>query len=149
MGAPVVHWEINTRDAQKTSEFYSKLFDWKIDYNDQMQYGMANTGVKMGINGGIGKAQEGANSFVTFYVQVENPQAYLDKAVGLGARVVVPVTEVPNMVTFALFADPEGNTVGIVKGPQTPPPARAKKPAARKRKVVRAKRKAAPKRKKR
>ena len=27
----------------------------------------------------------------------------------------MPVTEIPNMVTFAQFADPEGNVVGIVK----------------------------------
>ena len=28
----------------------------------------------------------------------------------------MPVTEIPNMVTFALFADPEGHVVGVVKG---------------------------------
>jgi predicted enzyme related to lactoylglutathione lyase len=28
----------------------------------------------------------------------------------------VPVTEIPDMVTFALFADPEGHVVGIYKG---------------------------------
>jgi predicted enzyme related to lactoylglutathione lyase len=28
---------------------------------------------------------------------------------------VVPVTEIPNMVTFAQFADPQGNVVGLVK----------------------------------
>jgi predicted enzyme related to lactoylglutathione lyase len=26
------------------------------------------------------------------------------------------VTEIPNMVTFALFSDPEGNVVGVFKG---------------------------------
>jgi predicted enzyme related to lactoylglutathione lyase len=28
----------------------------------------------------------------------------------------MPVTEVPNMVTFALFADPEGHVLGVFKG---------------------------------
>jgi hypothetical protein len=50
------------------------------------------------------------------------------------------VTEVPGMVTFAQFADPEGNIVGIVKGPQTPP-----KPAAQKKKAAPKKKKAAKK----
>ena len=27
---------------------------------------------------------------------------------------VMPVTDIPNMVTFALFSDPEGNVVGLV-----------------------------------
>jgi predicted enzyme related to lactoylglutathione lyase len=30
----------------------------------------------------------------------------------------MPVTEIPNMVTFALFSDPEGNVVGVVKSEQ-------------------------------
>ena len=28
----------------------------------------------------------------------------------------MPVTEVPNMVTFALFADPESHVLGVFKG---------------------------------
>jgi hypothetical protein len=34
----------------------------------------------------------------------------------MGGKTVVPVTEIPNVVTFALFQDPEGNMVGIIKG---------------------------------
>jgi hypothetical protein len=59
--------------------------------------------------------------YVAVYAQVEDPQTYLDKAVSLGAKVVAPVTVVPDMVTFALFTDPNGCMVGLVKGPQTPP----------------------------
>lgn len=147
MGAPVVHWEINSRDAQKAIDFYAKLFDWKISNAEAMQYGLVDTGVKMGINGGISKVEEGANSFVTVYVQVEDPQAYLDKAVSLGAKIIRPVTEIPNMVTYALFTDPDGNTFGIIKGPQTPPPEqKPKKKAVRRKKVARPKKKAAKKR---
>ncbi len=147
MGAPVVHWEINLRDAQKAYDFYGKLFDWNIKHDEASQYGLVDTGVKMGINGGITKVEEGANSFVTMYVQVEDPQAYLDKAVGLGAKVLRPVTEIPNMVTYALFADPEGNAVGIVKGPQTPPvEKKPRKKPAKKKKAVRPRKKVARKR---
>jgi predicted enzyme related to lactoylglutathione lyase len=147
MGAPVVHWEINSRDAQKAIDFYGRLFDWTVSQVESMQYGLVDTGVKMGINGGISKVEEGVNSFVTVYVQVEDPQAYLDKAVGLGARIIRPVTEIPDMITYALFADPEGNTVGIVKGPQTPPVVRKpKKKAVRRKKLARPKKKVAKKR---
>lgn len=135
MGAPVTHFEITARDARRLQQFYSDLFGWKIDANNPMNYGVVDTGVKMGINGGIGQVEEGKQPWVTFYTQVENPQMYLDRAVELGANVVVPVTVVPNVVTFALFSDPEGNLVGIVEGPQTPPKAKPKKAAARKKKA--------------
>jgi predicted enzyme related to lactoylglutathione lyase len=33
----------------------------------------------------------------------------------LGGKTIVPPTEIPNVVTFALFSDPDGNMVGLVK----------------------------------
>ena len=50
-----------------------------------------------------------------FYVEVDDPQKYLEQAESLGGKVVAPVTEIPDQVTFALFADPEGHVIGIVK----------------------------------
>jgi uncharacterized protein len=153
MAAPVTHFEINARDSKRANQFYSNLFGWSIETVGDpttMVYGMVNTGVKMGINGGIGQTQEGGHASVTFYVQVEDVPSHLDRAVALGGRVIVPLTEVPGMVTFAQFADPEGNIVGIIKGPQTPPKQAApKKKAAPKRKKAAPKKKAAakPKRK--
>jgi predicted enzyme related to lactoylglutathione lyase len=139
MAAPVTHFEINAKDSKRAHQFYSSLFGWSIestgDATTGMVYGMVNTGVKMGINGGIGQAQEGGHPSVTFYVQVEDLQSHLDRAVALGGRVIVPLTEMTG-VTFAQFADPEGNIVGMIKGPQTPPkPAVPKKKAAPKKKA--------------
>jgi len=135
MGAAVTHFEINAKDSKRAQDFYSGLFDWKIQPDPTNNYGMVETGLKMGIGGGIGQAPEGANAVVTFYVQVEDVQAYLDKAVSLGGRIVMPVTVVPDVVTFAQFADPEGNIIGLAQGPQTDPKpkaARAKKAPAKK-----------------
>ena len=53
MGQPVIHWEIAGADAEKLWGFYSEMFDWKIDANHPMKYGMAETGGEGGINGGI------------------------------------------------------------------------------------------------
>ena len=137
MAAPVTHFEINARDGRRAQDFYSALFGWKIKADNEMNYGLVDTGVKMGINGGIGQTEQNGNPSVMFYVQVEDIQKYLDSAVALGSRVIVPLTDVPGMVTFAQFADPEGNVVGLVKGPQTPP-----KAAKRKKKAARPKKKA-------
>ncbi len=113
MGQPVVHFEIIGRDAKRLQDFYRGLFDWKIDADNPYNYGMVVTGDQGGINGGVA-AGEGPNR-VTVYVQVPDLQAALDKAAGLGGKTIMPPTEIPG-VTFALFADPEGNTIGLVKG---------------------------------
>jgi len=116
MGNPVVHFEITGKDGGKLADFYRKLFGWKIDADNPMNYGVVETesGDK-GINGGIGQTPEGPGH-VTIYVEVDDPQAALDEAEKLGGKVVMGVEEIPNMVTFALFADPEGHVVGVVKG---------------------------------
>ena len=115
MPNPVVHWEIlTTNDAKRLQDFYADLFDWQIDANNPWNYGMVNTDSKGGINGGIGPNPEGG--LVTIYVQVADLQAALDKAETLGGRVVMPPTEIPNVVTMAMFSDPDGNVIGLVNG---------------------------------
>jgi predicted enzyme related to lactoylglutathione lyase len=113
MPNPVVHFEVVGRDGKKLQSFYSNLFGWKIDADNPMSYGMVEAQDGHGIGGGISGTDQG-NGFATFYVQVKDPQAALDKAVSLGGKVITPVTTIPQMVTFAQFVDPEGNLVGVV-----------------------------------
>ena|SRR5215207_8710404 len=118
MASPAVAWfEITGKDGPALQKFYGDLFDWQIqDPGDGSGYGVVNAGPK-GIGGGIGPAQDGGPGQVTFYVEVEDPQAYLAKAESLGAKTIVPVTEMPQFgLTFAFFADPEGHVMGLSKG---------------------------------
>ena|SRR5258708_2253889 len=55
------------------------------------------------------------NAVVHFYVEADDLQAVLDKATSLGARTVMPVTDFGGMVTIAMFSDPDGLLVGLVK----------------------------------
>jgi hypothetical protein len=113
MGNPVVHFEITGGDGAALQRFYGDLFGWKIQPLEGMSYGLVEK-EEGGIGGGIGTAQ-GGPGLATFYVAVDDPQAYLDKAESLGGKTVMPVTVIPDMVTFALFADPDGHVIGIVK----------------------------------
>ena len=111
MPNPVIHFEIQVKDAGAAQEFYSKLFDWKIDADNPMNYGVVDTQAG-GINGGV--TTDPAAPQVIMYVAVEDLQASLDRAKSLGGKTVVPPTEIPGVVTFAMMADPEGNVIGLV-----------------------------------
>jgi uncharacterized protein len=113
MADKVVWFEVTGKDGGKLQSFYGELFGWKVDASNPMNYGMVEAD-ESGIGGGIGQADNG-DGHVTFYMGVDDPQAYLDKAEKLGGKTVVPVTEIPNMVTFALIGDPEGHVIGVVK----------------------------------
>ncbi len=113
MPNPVVHFEIRSNQPEKVQSFFKELFEWHVEAIPEMSYGFVDTHAG-GINGGIGGTNGGPNR-VTFYVEVDDLQAYLDKAEKLGGKTVMPVTEIPDIVTMALFSDPEGNVVGLVK----------------------------------
>ena len=112
MGRPVVHFEIGCRDQAHTAEFFSKLFEWKTQESGPAT--MIDTGAGSGINGHITALGHEPHNYVLFYVHVNDVQAYLDKAVSLGGKALLPVMTIPQG-QFSWFADPEGNTIGLFK----------------------------------
>ena len=119
MGNPVVHFEVVGKDGAALAAFYEQLFGWKTESRPELGYWLVEKEGE-GIAGGIGRTQDGNGpGHVTFYVQVDDPQAALDQAESLGGKTVMPVMSIPNVVTLAMFADPEGHVVGIV-GSETP-----------------------------
>jgi predicted enzyme related to lactoylglutathione lyase len=110
MGNPVVHFEIGCRDSKKTQEFYSNLFDWKLDAMGPAV--MINTGEA--VAGHITALGHEPHHYTIFYVKVDDVQACLDKAKALGGKMLVPPVDIPTG-KFAWMQDPEGNTVGLFK----------------------------------
>jgi uncharacterized protein len=112
MGRPVVHFEIGCRDRAKTGDFYSKLFGWQITAAGPASN--IQTGSPQGISGHITSLGHDPEHYTTFYVDVEDVQAALDKAAELGGKKLVGPITIPTG-TFAWFADPEGNMIGLLK----------------------------------
>ena len=59
MGAPVVHFEIMGGEAGQLETFYGELFEWKINSNNPMKYGLVEPNGGVGINGGVGPESDG------------------------------------------------------------------------------------------
>jgi uncharacterized protein len=105
---PICHFEIGCRDQAKTREFFSQLFDWKME--EMGPATMIRTGDAVG--GHISALGHEPHNYTIFYVKVEDVNAHLAKAISLGGKMLVPAVTIPSG-TFAWFADPEGNTIGI------------------------------------
>lgn len=112
MPNPITHFEIVGADGKELQSFYRDLFDWNIDGNNEWNYGMVTTGGEGGINGGIAGDPDAMSNRVSVYASVDDLQAYLDKAVSLGATVVLPPTDM-GVVQIAMFKDPAGNITGL------------------------------------
>jgi predicted enzyme related to lactoylglutathione lyase len=110
MAHPVVHFEIGCKDSKKTQEFYKSLFGWNITEAGPA----AMIDASGGPTGHISALDHEPHHYTIFYVQVEDVQAYLDRAQKLGAKTLVAPVPIPTG-TFAWLQDPEGNTVGLWK----------------------------------
>lgn len=116
MPNPVVHFEALGLDGPALQKFYAGAFDWKIDSDNEMGYGIVDTGGE-GINGGIGQGTpEGGGNHLTFYIWVPDLDEALKKIEGLGGKTINPPMEVPGGPKLAHFEDPAGNFVGLVTG---------------------------------
>lgn len=121
MGQAVVHFEVIGKDGEKLQSFYSDLFGWEIDADNEMNYGIVQregntTDEGIGIGGGVASAQEGSDGWLTFYVASDDIEASLLKAESLGGTRLMGPMDVPGGPQIGLFKDPEGHTVGVVKG---------------------------------
>jgi predicted enzyme related to lactoylglutathione lyase len=92
-----------------------------MDANNPLQYGLvpreANQNPDgIGIGGGIGQAPEGYDGHITVYVEVPDVEAALARAERLGASRMMGPEEVMEGLEIGLFTDPEGHTVGLIKG---------------------------------
>jgi predicted enzyme related to lactoylglutathione lyase len=112
MADKVVHFEVHGKNGERVRAFYASLFDWKIDASNPMQYGLVSP-EPGGIGGGI--AQSPAAPMVTFYVEVADLAASLEKAKRLGGKTLMEPHAVPGGPRIAMFADPDGNSIGLIQ----------------------------------
>jgi predicted enzyme related to lactoylglutathione lyase len=115
MAFPVTHFEITAKDSKKLQTFYGSVFEWKLTDAPE-NYKMIDTkaGDHNGIGGGIGQSRDG-KSLVTFYIETEDLKGTLAKVEKAGGRTVMPPMQA-GPVELAMFADPEGNVIGLAKG---------------------------------
>lgn len=108
------HIEWTTTDLERTKNLLSGLFGWEFESWGE-EYMIYKT--PKGVGGGILKAEKvepGKSPYV--YVDVDEIEPYLQKALELGAEIDVPKTEIPEVGWYAHIKDSDGNVYGIVQG---------------------------------
>jgi predicted enzyme related to lactoylglutathione lyase len=112
MSNPVVYFEIAGKDMAVLEDFYRAVFDWQLTPAGE-NYSHVFPG--QGIGGGIGRAMDGGAGHVTIYVEVAKIEETLTVVEGRGGRRIMGPEQLPNGPLMALFADPEGRTIGLIQ----------------------------------
>jgi len=115
MPAPIVHLEFRSFDFARTSAFYAKVFDWQTQQNASSTYMKLDgkEGVGDSPSAGWVRAEVSQAPGPLAYVVVDDLTATLGEIESAGGRVLVPKMPFAGGGEIALFADPDGNVVGL------------------------------------
>jgi uncharacterized protein len=130
MAAPIIHIEFPSADFGRTAAFYGELFGWQTQQNAAASY-MKFDGAD-GPSGGWVRADSVQSPGPVPYLQVDDIGAVLDKVEKAGGRIIARRLPFAGGGEVALFADPDGNVLGVwarKKGEGKAPPAKEAAPA--------------------
>ncbi len=111
--------ELMTRDADASKKFYADVLGWEMEAMP-MGEGSSYTVVKAGgeaVGGIMAMPPEVPAQVPTHwgaYVTVEDVDAVAKKAQDIGATVLVPPTDIPNVGRFCTFQDPQGAVLSVI-----------------------------------
>ncbi len=117
----VVHFEISADDPERATEFYGKIFGWKIDkWEGPIDYWLIMTGEKSepGIDGAI-KKREQPHESTTNTIDVPSIDEFMRKVEGNGGKVLMPKQAIPGVGYHTYCKDTEGNVFGIMEADET------------------------------
>jgi predicted enzyme related to lactoylglutathione lyase len=104
------YFELGSPDPEATRNFYGPLFDWRFGEPGPQGYGTVDQDA-----GGLWDTTAiGGGTWAIFYLQVDDVQATVARAVELGATVAMPAVD-NGAIVFAHLLDPHGNRIGIWK----------------------------------
>ena len=121
-----VHFEIHASDPTVAQAFYAAVFGWRFQQWGEWPYWEVTTATEgedaaFGIDGGLvhrrGAApahDQSVSSFVVT-VEVQDCAGYVERAVGAGGSVAVPLGAVPGVGWVAYVKDPDGNLLGLMQ----------------------------------
>jgi uncharacterized protein len=109
--------ELMTTDVDAAKIFYTKLFGW--DSEAMTMPGMTYTVVKAGGKGiggimTIPKEAKGAPPMWCAYVTVDDVDVTARTAEQLGAKILVPPTDIPTVGRFCVIQDPQGAVLNAI-----------------------------------
>ncbi|WP_418318967.1 VOC family protein [Piscinibacter sakaiensis] len=106
----IVHVNIPCRQIERAQGFYRALFGWSFTPNTEGYVLFSDNG---GIGGGLTTGATPSETGVLFFIQVDDIAKTLAEAGRRGASVVTDKRPVGGPGFYAVFADPEGNRVGL------------------------------------
>lgn len=108
-------YELATSDPKAAEDFYAAVLGWT--WTDSGTPGMTYMLASIGKSSiaGMMAAEPGQPQAWSIYTAVDSADATAALAESLGARVIVPPSDIPGTGRFAILTDPQGAAFGILQ----------------------------------
>ena len=109
--------ELSSKNPEASVKFYSQIGGFtssKMDMGEMGAYHLLQSGGESRAGIMAQQMPEAPHAWLP-YVQVASADQTADKAKRLGATVVVPPTDIPNVGRFAILVDAQGTATGILQ----------------------------------
>ncbi len=115
--SPLGWVELHTRDTAAAQSFYTQLFGWnaKVDPSGHYTEFQVDGRSFAGMMAIPPEQQAQVPDHWLPYAMVDDCDDSLAKAEGLGAKVVVPAQDIPDVGRFAVIGDPAGARLAMIK----------------------------------
>lgn len=122
MAGSLVHFEINTHDANDAVAFWSGVFGWQFGDSAMpgMEYRMTQT-IPDVQGGAIFQTDEGVGGCLNIYFDTDDIDASIGKIRDLGGT-AEDKQPIPGVGWFTSARDPEGNIFSLFQADESVPP---------------------------
>ena len=117
MENPIVFWELASNDQEKSVEFFRKVFDWNIEFDERLGFYTIAAGesAEKFWGGGIFTLKKAKLPFLTIYIAVKDISAKAKEVEAAGGYIVQPPNDLPSGSRICLFNDPSGVTFAMIE----------------------------------
>ena len=107
--------ELMTKDVAKAKGFYGELFGWTFEDvpMEGFAYTLINNGVKQ-VGGMMPLMDDSHPPHWMSYIAVDNVDKRYDLALSLGAEMVHPPSDIPQVGRFCIIKDPTGALISLM-----------------------------------
>jgi predicted enzyme related to lactoylglutathione lyase len=111
----ICYLEIPATDVRRSSEFYEKVFGWRIRRRGDGSIAFDDTTGEVSGTWALGRLPASAPGLL-FYIMVDSVEASAAAVVAQGGEIVQPIGMDAPEIT-ARFRDPAGNVIGLYQEP--------------------------------
>ena len=116
---PIVWWELATQDAEKSVEFFRRVFEWPLEFDERLGFWVMHdepgAGVHRVSGGGVFTMRKAKLPFVALYIQVTGIDDKAGQVEEYGGLIVEAPFDISPTTRLCLFHDPSGVTWAMIE----------------------------------